>query len=953
MHLRAAFFPCFFLLAALASARRAQADDNAQPDSSPPEEPLLASAELTVRGKVVLPDGSPAAGAIVRWYDYYSGEKRATVDERTGKFELQAACLGGLRLHATSADGRDQAVLLVADEAVRSYLSRPLTVVLRPAKPHQVVVTAQGRPVEDAQVSIAGKVFGYVPMQAGITGADGIVTMLFPEGETMIAVVAWHPRHGVNGVTEHNMVQGDAKTELALWPSEPHVARVLDRANRPVAGVALAASMSVRRFDWIEAGQIDATRATTDENGEVRWDWFPKGVKFVNVHLLDRDWQQDKTDKDQTPDGLTTLHVRRKFPVEGRLILPDGADAHGILITGHGFGPWLTGNNPRTRTRQDGSFTLDVPAGYGYVLGVHDLDWTSGQWSGDILPREGEPQREIVLHGERATPLDFLVTRGPLREPVENARVHVSRRGTFGWTDETGEKQNVSAGIGGFLWTDENGRALTGVGRGEIEINMTSGEWHETKTIKVNSDELIQIAFHREWIGNRVLTAQPKVDGKKHVLSSDALVLAWTERWFVSDSVYKPTFTDDGRIVVEFDQKDLLLLVVDRRQGLSGFVKTEGDGEVDLPMLPCATYSGTLVDSRDGAPLADRLVRLEVNSDSVDAVEPQRTDDMGQFKFDNIPASVQLFLTIPNERGRSEYSLSDERKFQPGERRTGDVVAARLMDPAGAIENLVVGTSIATRIADAAEKCRVTGMRAIVLFEGDDSRQVDILARRLTMREIDSVHRYLPVRVTAQQQRDDAVSLAALKWPRPAAGEVLMVMTADGKEASAFVRLSTADPDAAVQRGAKFIDHDAPPMRDGRKRLAEAKAEAANSHRTVWVIVGGTRCGPYLRLLRWIDRHHEVLEKDLVIVKLTHGLDTYANEIREQIGGGGQELPFHAMLSPAGETLLSSEGPLGNIFTLGSLEGARHFRTMLEAAKRNMTPAEIDELIDSLNEEPR
>jgi hypothetical protein len=241
-------------------------------------------------------------------------------------------------------------------------------------------------------------------------------------------------------------------------------------------------------------------------------------------------------------------------------------------------------------------------------------------------------------------------------------------------------------------------------------------------------------------------------------------------------------------------------------------------------------------------------------------------------------------------------------------------------------------------------------MRAIVVLEGDDSKQVDILARRLTNREIDSVHRYLPLRVTAEQKRDDAVSLAALNWPKPAEGEVLMLMTADGKEASAFVRLSTADPDAAVQRGADFIDHDAPPMRDGRNKLAEAKTEAANSQRTVWVIVGGTRCGPYLRLARWIDRHHEVLEKDLVIVKLTHGLDTYANEIREQIGGGGQELPFHAMLSPDGRTLLNSDGPLGNIFMLASTEGVRHFRTMLEAAKRNLTSAEIDELVDSLNE---
>ena len=48
--------------------------------------------------------------------------------------------------------------------------------------------------------------------------------------------------------------------------------------------------------------------------------------------------------------------------------------------------------------------------------------------------------------------------------------------------------------------------------------------------------------------------------------------------------------------------------------------------------------------------------------------------------------------------------------------------------------------------------------------------------------------------------------------------------------------------------------------------------------------------------------------------------------------------------------LFGSKGQLGNIGMPGSDEGLRHFQTMLETARRNMTTAEIDNLLDSLKE---
>jgi hypothetical protein len=330
MYARAALFAGCFVVVGLAT-RPCRANDE-----SPPAE----AAELLVTGTALLPDGSPAAGAVVRLYDYPESTRTTTADG-FGKFVLKGPCLSGLRLHALTLDEHNQAVVFIPEDAVRSHLTQPLTISLQPAKPHQVVVNARGQPVKGARVSMAGKMTGYSSLQAGLTGANGTATIWLPAGEPMLSVVAWHPEHGVagtthgvNGTVDWGPDDKYAKTELSLLPPSPYVVRVLDSEGRPVAGRAITTNFPSAEGEWIYAQQIDATLATTDKNGEAHFDWFPKRVKYVNVNLSDRGWKIDKIDNDKTPDGLTTVYVRRKFPVQGRLIFPASVDPQGILING-------------------------------------------------------------------------------------------------------------------------------------------------------------------------------------------------------------------------------------------------------------------------------------------------------------------------------------------------------------------------------------------------------------------------------------------------------------------------------------------------------------------------------------------------------------------------------------------------------------------------------------------
>ncbi|HEV3339893.1 MAG TPA: hypothetical protein VG125_06040 [Pirellulales bacterium] len=166
------------------------------------------------------------------------------------------------------------------------------------------------------------------------------------------------------------------------------------------------------------------------------------------------------------------------------------------------------------------------------------------------------------------------------------------------------------------------------------------------------------------------------------------------------------------------------------------------------------------------------------------------------------------------------------------ERRTEDVETTASTDDDTAVPDKHVEPPLAERISRAVENCRVVGMRVIVVLEGDDSERVKYLSGRLANGEADAIYRYLPIALTARQQSENAPLLTALKWPRPEAGEVAMVVTADGKEASAAIRLACADVDAAFRRGSEFLEQHGPPVRDGRERLERAKSEAADSDRT-------------------------------------------------------------------------------------------------------------------------
>jgi len=919
------------------------------PAASGPAAAPSSTGFVTVTGTVRMPDGSPAVGATVK---STSRSEHPTTVARTndaGRFQLRGLFGHGASLHVISADANHQATLTVPAVAIRIASASPVDVTLSPAVTHQVTVLSDGHPVKGAQVAGSGTIF----QVHGVTGQDGRVQLRLPAEEPLNKLSAWHPELGVSGVRDADDRLPHGKTQLALLVPGPHTIRVVDADGRAIGGLELALNVRTEDSDWIVVQEIEAAHVRTDAQGTAIVPWFPREkLKFVEVELISSDWKIDETDRHQITAGITKVHVRRARTVRGRLVMPKGVSALGILIGGYGFGPGHQSDIPRARAERDGSFELRVFTEHGYLLGITDLEWASDLWTGQILKNDTAAPAEIVINVYPATPLTARVTRGPEHTPVASAWVDLSNTGNVKWIDSNGCAQSGRAGVSGWLRTDAQGMARAGVGKGEQGLRLSSGTWTENQKIKVTANDPVKVEFYRPWLGKRQITGRLMLDKAFYEPSRALVARAWTPESRQAPLVSQPTVYPNGAFEVSFDAENLVLLFVDPQNHRSGFATAGlGDSTVTVAMEPTATYSGTILDE-NARPLVDRIVRFYMKNIFYEPVPTQRTDKAGRFRFTAVPANVPLQVTMDWKGDRPDYVLEGgDRVFLPGEARENDQLTPRPMNSPAPIARPAV--ALATSVEKICRDAGAARMHALVVLEGDDSPHVlRVAGRLLDFDQVKSVLGYVTLRMEAAQLKAEAAALASFGWPIPAPGDIVLVALKGNRDTIASKRVATAKIDRAAADGEGFLKQHLPPTRDAMVMLTEARKEAKASGRRVWIVEGGPRCGPCFRIARWMEDHHAALEKDYVIVKVMDGLDDHASDVTDKLPIKNRGIPWHAITEPDGTILITSEGPLGNIgFPAGSIEGVRHFRRMLERTAQRLTPQEVDGLIKSLSPE--
>jgi RNA polymerase sigma factor (sigma-70 family) len=917
------------------------------------EQPAVANVDdglLSVTGIVRMRDGSPVAGATVRSNNGSDEPSSVTRTDASGRFQLQGLFGYGARLHAKTADGKHQTVLHVQSGAARTAFASPLELTLSPSLAHGVAVLSEGRPVAGAQVAVSGAGFEV----HGVSGPDGNLQLQLPANGRISKLVAWHPYLGVNGAVRLENRPPKNPTQLSLLRTGLHKIHAVDIEGRAIGGLELGVSFGTENSDGINTGEIEAAHVRTDAEGWAIVPWAPReNLKAVGVRIVSSEWKVDETDRKQISAGITTVHARRERTVQGRLIMSDGVNADGILVTGFGFGPANTGDIPYARARRDGTFTLLVASEHGYVLGITDLKWASDPWSGIILGKGSTNAAEITMKVYPATPLVVRVTRGLEREPVVDAGVDLRSLGHVAFTDSAGKKQTGVSGAHTWLTTDAKGTARAGVGKGKQQLRLSSGNWNEERTVEVNAEKPVEVEFHRPWTGDQRITGRLMIDGAHFAPSPSLVARAWTPQEPRIPLTFEPAVHPDGTFDITFDAETVSLFFVDRDQQRSGYAeRVHGTAPIEIAMeAMAATYGGTLLDE-NARPMADRTLQIYVKQSTYLAVAPQQTDKRGRFRFTGVPCNVPLQMNIQNENDGPQYFLFDrDRMLNSGEVRENDRLKPQRIDVSSS--NARSAVPLAKSVENICRNARSSGMRALVAMLGDDSQDAAKAIDQLfddDDERMRAVLSYLTLSVDRGQLQREATTITEYGWPQPAPGEIVLVALDGDKKTIAAQRIATKNAATAVGIGADFLKQHKPPAHNAQTLLAEARNAAKRSGRRVWVIEGGPRCGPCFRLARWIEDRHATLEKDYVIVKLMAGIDEH---VTEAIAGlpikDGDGIPWFAITEPDGAVLAISRGPLGNIGFPSSVEDIRHFRQMLERTNQRITSDELDRLVNSLS----
>jgi hypothetical protein len=92
-----------------------------------------------------------------------------------------------------------------------------------------------------------------------------------------------------------------------------------------------------------------------------------------------------------------------------------------------------------------------------------------------------------------------------------------------------------------------------------------------------------------------------------------------------------------------------------------------------------------------------------------------------------------------------------------------------------------------------------------------------------------------------------------------------------------------------------------------------------------------------------------VLAKEFVILKLDYDRGIGAKEIQKRYIATDQGLPWFAFLDGDGKAIITSTREKGgNVGHPNAPDEVAHFKVMLQKAKKHLTDAEIDALIESL-----
>jgi thioredoxin-related protein len=182
----------------------------------------------------------------------------------------------------------------------------------------------------------------------------------------------------------------------------------------------------------------------------------------------------------------------------------------------------------------------------------------------------------------------------------------------------------------------------------------------------------------------------------------------------------------------------------------------------------------------------------------------------------------------------------------------------------------------------------------------------------------------------------------------------LAVLDADGK-------VITAQRTDVLEEGdhhdpkkvADFLNRWKAPPKDAKLVLDEALSRATADDKRVLLTFGAPWCGWCHRLHDWLAQPEiaAILDRDFIIAqvdidRMTGGKDVMSRYRPDASGG----IPWFAILDAKGKSLVTSDGPGGNIGYPAQPKEIAHFLAMVKGQARHIDDGQVDQLRKSLQE---
>lgn len=613
-----------------------------------------------VRGIVQDENGKPVKGAEVKFLDGKLSDDGVVKTTEDGRFYLPInhRTLQYQTILAVADGGVRQGIYKFGDDA-RYDISSPPIIVLKPSRKVTIeVFDDSGKPVADASVAV---MHTYAFAASGTTDIDGKVTFKLAEDFKIWWAVGLKAGVGFDYYEnypswpppwERKTNPLPDRVELVLDGARQARIRAIDSDDKPIAGTSFT-PWTIKKPGKLSRVNLGGSLfgdqsffGTTNTKGIAIFDWFPlhfeRGTAFLNrsndIYHLPKPPRLGP----QGTENELTARLLRNVKVTGKVYLPNGKPAGGILIQAEGRGGSNHYCRRQTLSASDGSYEFNLYPNQAYIFAVINDQWAANHTSEKI--KEGDSQGDLNFHLSKGTLIHGTAKWGDDDGPAVGKTITLIQM-----ANPYGQR------LVSWATTDENGRYEFRVAPGRYELRGPRQKEKEDLTITDQKEIVRDLSVDRS--------------AEKSTLSG--LVIDRMTQKPIRKAIVHAGYIDGGRadIQARVDRKgqftleryheQMVVYARDPQGTRAGYAEVSGDDkQVRIEVIPAAAVTGRVVDEHD-KPLPNERVWGEIRlpKTTIHQDFSTLTDDNGVFVLAGYPVGSEGSILVQNHKKTSRSSV--------------------------------------------------------------------------------------------------------------------------------------------------------------------------------------------------------------------------------------------------------------------------------------------------------